>query len=318
MKLLFFFDSHLDSQGPISRIDNFEETCFSKFSEIKDIAKKNNCSYVLCSGDLLNRKGPKVSHRLIARAADFFRNLGVPFLTISGNHDQVGGDPTTIMDQPLGVLSRAANFKILGKDSVEQLDEEVFLTATPYHAAIDTVLEDYLPKRPAKAKVHLHLTHGSLTNIKPIWTPYTLYSDLKECKADFLLNGHLHDMHKTETINNTTIINPGSLTRGSLIESNINRQVSIVILDTDKRKVEIVPLKSALPASQIFDLEKHAQLEKAEQEIERLGELIKKESGNIELNGIESIRQIVKELKSIDDKTKDCIQKLLDRAEENV
>ncbi len=316
MKLLFFFDPHLDSQGPASRIDNYEDTCFLKFEELNQIAKKENCSYILCSGDFFNRKGNRVSHKLIARSADFFSNISTPFLTISGNHDQFGGDPSSIWDQPLGVLARASKFKILSKSDITQLDENTFLTATPYYAGIDLTPADYLPERPIKAKVHIHLTHGSLMPYRPIWAPYTLYGALKGCKADYVLNGHIHDAFPVETVGNTKIINPGSLTRGSLTEANIDRVVSVVVLDTATKEVKYVPLKSALPASKVFDLVRYKDLDIAERELDSLGALIKMEAGNVELSGPEGIRLLVKEMKSLVPAVKDKIFELLDRAED--
>jgi exonuclease SbcD len=318
LKLLFFFDPHTDSQAPASRIDNYEDTCFLKFEELSQIAKKEGCSYILCSGDFFNRKGNRVSHKLIARSADFFSNISTPFLTISGNHDQFGGDPNTIWDQPLGVLARAANFKILQKEDVTQLDEDTFLTAAPYHAGIDVTPADYFPERPDKAKVHIHLSHGSLIPYKPIWAPYTLYSALKGCKADYVLNGHIHDAFPVETVGNTKIINPGSLTRGSLTEANINRPVSVVILDTATKEVKYVPLKSAMPADRIFDLVRYKELDQAERELDSLGALIKMEAGNVELSGPEGIRLLVKEMKSLKEPVRSKIFELLDRAEEAI
>jgi len=318
MKLLAFFDPHVDVRGPINRTDEFEETCFNKLEEVGAIAYKRGCSYILCSGDFFNRKGALVPHRLIARSADCLKSFKVPFLTISGNHDQFGGDPETIMSQPLGVLSRAAGFKILGKTSVEQLDEDVFLTALPYYSGIDTHLEDYLPNRPEKAKIHIHLTHGSLMPKKPVWEPYTLYSQLVGCKADFVLNGHLHDGYPTEKVGNVTIVNPGSLTRGALTESNINRQVGVVLIDTDTKGVEFIPLKSALPASKCFNLEGNTETKLAEEAITMLGALIRHESGNVELSGPESIRHLVKELKTIKEPVRTKIFTLLDKAEESI
>lgn len=315
MKLLVFFDPHIDSQAPISRKDAFEDTCFNKLAEIKEISKKHGCGHILCSGDVFNRKGIRVQHRLIARAADFFRSLDTPFITISGNHDQVGGNPEAIMDQPLGVLSRAANFKILGKNEIIQLDEETFLTGVPYYSGIDLTPADYLVNRPDKAKVHIILSHGNLLPHKPIWEPYTLYSSLKDCKADYVFNGHIHDYFGVEKINNTSIINTGSLTRGSLTESNINRPVSVAVLDTKTGKLDIIALKSAEKANKVFDLAKKAELEKAEKEINKLGELIKAESENVELSGPESIRYLVRTMKALNEPTKSKIFELLDRAE---
>lgn len=320
MKILVFNDPHLAAQGPASRTDDYKETCLRKLLEVKDLSEKYGCSYVLCSGDFFHLKAwNRNPTSLIADLSDLFKSFKVPIKGISGNHDQVGGDPESVSGQPLGVLARASGIHLLNKGEVCKLDEKVYLTGIPYYADIDTDLSAYLPKRPKGAGVHIHLAHGNLYPSKPMYSPSSVFSDLSGCEADYLFCGHVHSNFGVTPVGKTTkVINCGSLTRGSLSEDDIKRRPAVTILDTNTGKVEIVELRTALPADQIFDLKKVEALEKAEEEINKLGEMIRRESEGVELQGPESIRQAVRELKSIDSKTRDLINSLLDVAEASI
>ena len=180
----------------------------------------------------------------------------------------------------------------------------------------ESFLDNYVPAKIEEAKVHIHLVHGDLYPKPPAYTPYTLFSQLKDSPADFTFAGHVHADLLENRVGKTLIINRGSMTRGTFNTDSIKRTPTIFILDTDTKKIQYFELKSAAPASQIFDIQKKQDLERAESELNNLGSLIKMEAGNLELSGPDSVRQIVKEMHNIKDTVKEKILVLLDKAEE--
>jgi hypothetical protein len=143
-----------------------------------------------------------------------------------------------------------------------------------------------------------------------------LYSQLSGSHIDFHFNGHVHDDLGEVKVGKTIIINRGALSRGSLVESNLNRKVMVTLLDTEKKVLKYIELKSALPANKIFDLDRVKETRQAEIEMMKLGELIRHEAGSVELSGPESIRHLVRELKTISEPVRTTIFQLLDKADE--
>lgn len=325
MKILYFSDPHLSAVAPISRIDNYLETCFRKLDEIRDIAVQEKVELILCGGDFFHLKSwMRNPYSLTNRLIDYFNSLPCDSYGIFGDHDLADRNEENLIKQPLSTVCKASKLKLLNKDRRFNFWNQVVVTGAPKTDNYEADLTNYTPKLEVELKrgdtfkgVFVHLSHGDLWVKPPVYSPYTLYSQLKNSEVDFHFNGHIHDDLGEVRVNDKTIvINRGSLTRGALTESNINRKVMVTLLETDTKKLQYVELKSALPASKVFDLKKKEELEQAEKEINKLGELIKLESQNVELSGPESIRQMVKEMNSIKNKVKDKIFYLLDKAEE--
>jgi DNA repair exonuclease SbcCD nuclease subunit len=86
----------------------------------------------------------------------------------------------------------------------------------------------------------------------------------------YLTYGHIHEPHGVWQHDGVVFCNYGALSRGSLDEYNLHRQVGVTIWDTDKppeRAFEFVPLK-AKPAEEVFRLERHAAAVTAQRSLE--------------------------------------------------
>jgi hypothetical protein len=82
----------------------------------------------------------------------------------------------------------------------------------------------------------------------------------------YVFYGHVHDWHgvyhayPTETaIEHVTFCNHGALSRGSLHESELTRQVGCTLWDDETGEFEFVPL-DAKPASEVFRLQEKQQV----------------------------------------------------------
>lgn len=329
LKILHFTDPHFSAVAPASRIDDYQATCFRKLDEIRDIAKKEKVDIILCSGDFFHLKSwMRNPYSLTNRLIDYFNSLPCDTIGIFGDHDLPDRNADSLARQPLSTLCKASKLKLLNKGEVFNHWNQVIITGAPKTDNYEADITNYIPiidlSQELKAGdtfkgVHIHMSHGDLYPNPPVYEPYTLYSRLAGSTVDFHFNGHVHDdLGEIKVNSKTRIINRGSMTRGSLTESNINRKITVTLLDTDTKTLKYFPLKSALPPEKVFDLKKRAESEQAEAEINKLGELIRHESQNVELSGPESIRHMVKELNSIKEPVKTKIYELLDRAEEAV
>ena len=54
-RFLIIGDNHLDSKTPLSRLDNYMETCLQELLETLQIAKANKVDYYILLGDIFNR-----------------------------------------------------------------------------------------------------------------------------------------------------------------------------------------------------------------------------------------------------------------------
>jgi hypothetical protein len=70
--------------------------------------------------------------------------------------------------------------------------------------------------------------------------------------------GHIHESHEIWRRRGVTFANFGALSRGSLGEDNLTRQVGVTLWDEDTGEFEFVPL-DAKPAEQVFRLKEHGQ-----------------------------------------------------------
>jgi DNA repair exonuclease SbcCD nuclease subunit len=328
MRLLYFSDPHLSAVGPISRIDNYAESIFRKLNEIRELAVKESIDKILCGGDFFHLKSwVRNPYSLTNKFIDCVKSMPCGVIGIYGDHDVPFREEGGLEGQPLGSICRSGNLELLSKTSVYSNWNKFIMTGAPKTDSYEADLTNYMPsieehldrslkKGDTFRGVHVHLSHGDLWVRPPQYEPHTLYSQLAGSTVDYHFNGHVHDDLGEVKVGKTTIINRGALSRGSLTESNLNRKVMVTILDTIKKTLQYIELKSALPAAKIFDLERVKEIKQAESEIMRLGELIKFESGNVELSGPESIRHLVRELKTIKEPVREQIFQLLDRAEQ--
>ena len=71
--------------------------------------------------------------------------------------------------------------------------------------------------------------------------------------AGSVFYGHVHEPHGVYEAGGVTFCNNGALSRGSLHEYNLTRQVGCTLWDSETGEFEFVPL-DAKPASEVFRL----------------------------------------------------------------
>lgn len=259
MKILFFTDTHIRGTTPKNRKDDLFDTLEKKINEIVQISNSNNVDFVLHGGDLFDR--PDVSVSIVSRFVTILNKFKAPIYIISGNHDVYGHNPQTIYRTMLGLFNAMGIIHLIDEGEVIFLKKDnitVQLTGQPYTYSIDekiNINKYKVEKIDKRVDFSIHMVHGMLLDrpfIKGI--PYTLIDDIKDTKADITLAGHYHSGFGIIKSDDKYFVNPGSIIRitNSLREIERIPQVVMITLE-DKIKVELIPLKSALPGEEVLN-----------------------------------------------------------------
>lgn len=334
-RLLEIGDQHGDVTGPARRTDNYVETWFSKMEEIRQIAIDRECHGVIYTGDMIDRpNGAKVPYWFTNRLIDHFASYSNDIVLMAGlgNHDIVGNWQSWNR-QPIGAVVRAGRLKPLWVESVRLPYVEV--SSTPYDDDQDLPenrLKTYGIDRLA-GLFHIHVVHSTLLpNGMSLPISYTTPAILAETVprkqlADLYVGGHIHDDLGRFGEAPVDCVNFGALTRGTIAESDLTRQVAVGLLEITKNvtsgftlKVSRLPLKTARPVSEVFDLTGLNVERKRDERIERLVEALQtnKLADAFRLVDPFEAAEAVLKLQDIPEPVGKRVRELIGRARENL
>lgn len=263
VRLLWRTDVHLSDTSPASRKDDWTSTVLGKLRQVGSLASKLNVDAVLDGGDFFHVKSPgRNTHDLVRRTADVHKNYPCPVYANVGNHDCVYGDYKYIDQQPLGVLFSTGVFNRCYDDHEVVLTgsdgTKVRIVGVPYHGTsydmtrfeqIKKGDEDFLV---CMAHVLASPSGGTMFEGEDI----IKYSDLTQYDPDVMLFGHWHKDQGVVHVGNKTVVNVGSLTRGSLSQDELLRRPAVVQLDLVRGKpvqTTVIRLRVA-DSSVVFDV----------------------------------------------------------------
>ena len=319
ISLLWRTDVHLSDHTPRSRKDDWTATVLGKLAQIGELAGKLKVDGVLDGGDFFDLKSPtRNSHALIQRVLSVHRSYPCPVYGNVGNHDCVYGDYSFLPQQPLGVLYESGVFRRCYDEHEALFTEigdvtekptpsmQVRVVGVPYHGTkydldrftrIKKGSEDYLV---VIAHVLASPTGGTLFESEDVLK----YADLDAFDGDVFCFGHWHkDQGITQTPGGKTIVNVGSLTRGSLSQDDLDRVPSAVLLKFDRAEIsaEKIPLVYT-PSSEVFSIEAR--------DITKMREgMIEEFVGNIKTiltaKSNHSIRDAIRDLPNVPDEVKE-------------
>lgn len=271
------------------RLDDYEEACFDKLSQIRDLCATNQVHALLCTGDWFHKKNPReVPHALVRRLMDWTDTLPCRLYTIAGNHDVRFSDTSeaALAKQPFGVFSRARNVTVLTAGSRRFIREERdsplpeqaslfcdYIVLTGKHFVAPEYAEDATPYDPKdqfysgsrrrQNQFIVHLCHTNVVGSTPVWHPHTLVSDvLRATDANIVHCGHIHEdvgifkgenMHGVEAY----FTNVGSITRGALNEETLTREPQVLLVEVDLLSFMVSMQRITLvhkPNEEIYDI----------------------------------------------------------------
>lgn len=283
MKFLLIADIHLSDKPPSSCTDSYTDDLFDLLHQAQVVGRERGVDAMVWAGDTFHCKAPgRVSHRLVQRVCSYIgecpSRYGFPVLILAGNHDMANDRLESVMEsQPLGVLYRAGAVELNGwasgwpvygvpwlpsyGDYTEASDSDVGMVFGAYRERVfDQGTGNQIPLVVAHAPLY---PPGKEL-------PYEYFPTDRWAEAmgmhrgghHRVFYGHVHESHGTYGIydagGDVTFCNNGALSRGSLHEYNLTRQVGVTVYDTETGKFEFVPLR-AKPAGEVFRLQEKAQ-----------------------------------------------------------
>lgn len=256
-------DIHLSDRPPSSCTDTYQDDLFALLEAVRDLAQTRESRAVVLAGDVFHFKTPsRTSHRTVIRLVDLLRTFGRPVLIVPGNHD-MQHDRLDSLDetQPLGVLfASGAAHMLNGWSAVDAgiITDPVY--GVPWLMRFDDdmvadALADWRSRldggMPGLVVAHAPLYPPGLE------LPYENYPAVKWAQAmdghGTVHYGHVHEAHGVYTVGGVRFSNPGALSRGSLHEHNLTRQVAVASWTPGSPAVEHIVLPHK-PADQVFRL----------------------------------------------------------------
>lgn len=268
MRFLFRTDVHVADHAPAAWKADYRAEVLDCLQQIGRLASHQNVDFVLDGGDFFHVKAPtRNSHALMVQVADIHRQYPCPVYAIEGNHDLTYNNVDTVERQPLGVLFAAGLFQQL-RDIV--LPGAVRVVGVPYSPT--RTLEDLqaIRKQPGD-KVLIAVVHALATE-KPdgsldefFGEPVFRYADLALPDGpDVWLFGHWHRDQGAVRVNGKWFVNPGSVSRGALVQENLSREPKVALIDVDEETYEVSVAfwgLQVLPADKAFDVARKERLE---------------------------------------------------------
>jgi len=257
MKFLFFGDQHLRSYSdrPKWRIDDHYQAQFAELNDIKELAVAHKVDLIISLGDFFDHT--RVSHQLVTDTLRWVKTLQCPIYSIVGNHD-VNAYVTSDRNNGLGVLFES--------EAIGRLDELVFdaqkVVIRGVHVYLDPTQGDYLFDTKYDGWTKIVASHNFII---PHVVPFPAVLPLQvKTNATAILLGHYHKAF-THTEGTTVFMNPGSISRWSINEQH---QPQVAIFDTQTGLITPIPLKSSLPACDIFDIAAAAEIKSTEMNLQ--------------------------------------------------
>lgn len=274
MKAALISDIHAADRPPSSCTGTYLEDLLVLLNLAHRQAVRAGCQAIIWAGDIFHLKAPgRTSHRLVQVLVDLVQAETLPVLIVPGNHDMQHDRLASVeVTQPLGVLLKA------GAVLLDGWADEMPVYGVPWlqgygayteasDIAVGKAFEQYrkqlyeLGTGTAKALVVAHAPlYPPGRELKYEYFPAERWWEAMGSSrggSHYVFYGHVHEPHGTwgfyDEKGGITFCNNGALSRGSLHEYNLTRQVGVTIWDSETGEFEFIPLP-ARPASEVFRL----------------------------------------------------------------
>ena len=319
-RFLVVNDIHATRRPPSSCTDSYWPDLLDLLYQTTEVAREREVSAVVWAGDTFHHKAPsRTDHGMVQELIGVARAYPCPLYAVVGNHD-VQYDRLSSVDvtQPLGVLFRAG---------VRRLDgwaDGLPLYGVPW-------LQDWSQESVSAALAGFRenvFGQSLIVTHAPVYPPgrEPRYPGAELTPARWwasaaddgpfshgLAYGHIHEPHGVYAADGSALrfCNFGALSRGSLDEYNLDRQVGVTLWEPGCPSVfEFVPLK-ARPASEVFRLQEHDEAVTAKRSLEEFAASV----GEVRLSllSVESVTARIRAMPEVDAETADLAEELLMR-----
>lgn len=287
-------DIHATKRPPSSCTETYWDDLKDLLMQTVQVARQRNVAAVIWAGDVFHHKAPsRTSHELVQDLKKIIEAYPCPVWVTAGNHDMQNDRQESVgTTQPLGVLEGPA----VPLDGWSP-DGVVFGVPWQQDWTGEALGIELAPWREMIFETpHLVVAHA------PLYPPgkeleWENYPALEWAEAmggkGSCFYGHVHEPHGEWTAGGVTFCNNGALSRGSLHEYNLTRQVGCTIWDSGTGEFEFVPL-DARPADEVFRLAEADQARTSQAALESFLEDVGQT--RLEVLSVESVREHIRSL----------------------
>lgn len=282
-KILCVGDIHAMDRAPVNATESYMDDIIEMLRWTIDYAAKSHITVIVWAGDIFHHKAPsRTSHALVLRmisVLQYAASKDVEIWAVTGNHDISNDVLASIQEkQPLGVLYQAGLKELVG------WHPELPIFGVPWRqdwtTNEDSAIEAFRGWRQEEGPIigetdivdPIDISRALAITHAPIYPPKdaeNIQWDLVPTRGDkgisaamggtgFLYYGHIHEDHGIFEVEGVTYANMGAISRGSLHEYNLEREIKVAVWtdevelgDDPYFKEIVVPHK---PASEVFKI----------------------------------------------------------------
>lgn len=216
--VIFIGDTHLKATQPVSRKDDFPIAILKKLEHISQNVNPARFGTFILLGDVFD--SPITSLPYLATVINTFKRIserGVTVYTIVGNHDIKNNRMDSLESSALGILLSTGYVKLAPKEF--EIENTVFRC---YNYPDD--LEEKKTNKYEVCVAHRYYEFGLA------WDSLQ-EADVKRLNYNAMVLGHLHAPCDTQTIGNTILYRPGSLSRNTSEPFNKLRTPRVLVFN---------------------------------------------------------------------------------------
>ena len=245
MKILFIGDPHLDTQTPISRLDDYRQLTLDKLHSLLKVCLDNNVEALITTGDVFHRYDIPISYIIeVLDVLAKFKENNIKVYSLIGNHDLDRDNMKFFYRMPLNLL--------FSSGLMEHLTVLNLPKADIYGLDFTESISKFRSVKLDKTKTNILVMHYATDNT--VAGGSIPRNDL----IDFhiVVSGHDHTYYTPEDFH-PTILRPGSFTRRTKEAYNLTRKIVYYIYDTETDNIleNSLPTK---PAKEVFRNEVYA------------------------------------------------------------
>lgn len=238
-------DFHFNYKSPISRIDDYPNTCLEKLDTLLEICINRDYKDIVVLGDFFNKPSQPIEYlyKVITKLDNFKKN-NINVYSIYGNHDLIFDKLDRAPKTSLGLLFKTGFIKELQKEQLQSISGyTINLYGYHYPQIITPVraLENTGDVNICCCHRYYNYSYSNTSLTK---------NNIIDLDYDIYCTGHEHQPYELTKVNNKLVIRPGRFMRGS--SDNYNIEDTSVYMDViqfmgTKEKPSIQVIREVIP-----------------------------------------------------------------------
>ena len=219
--------------------------------EILALSKEHKVEAIIDGGDLLH--SPEPSYRILDEIADRVEKVKMPMYSLLGNHaERYHSMEHSRYTGMMHLIKRSKYFNYL-TEKMQMFDGAIIKGIEYSHNVEEDIKKDGIKfNNKYKDFWKIAIVHAFICPKEFPFASHVIYDDIKT-NANVVLVAHYHKEWEKQ-VGSTLYKDIGCVGRRSITEKDIKS--SVLIIDTEKRELKQIFLKSAKPGNKIFDLSK--------------------------------------------------------------